>query len=238
LSGGIKNFPRHKLSVIENVKVGVENMDAYLQELSSVTKEKLQTILIEMKEEIGHLLDELENNRCCILSDFTRISELFMKIQKVASSYYFETYLAPYSCRYPALAIAAQRLSKKRHGALIVVEREVPVTTWIQEGVPIHAQLSAPLLEAIFYPGNPLHDGAVVVKEDFILSAANVLPLSKQTTGYKMKIGTRHRAALGLTEKTDAFVLVVSEETGRISFALDGKLYPLTHEGMQNQMGH
>jgi diadenylate cyclase len=238
LSGGIKNFPRHKLSVIENVKVGVENMDAYLQELSSVTKEKLQTILIEMKEEIGHLLDELENNRCCILSDFTRISELFMKIQKVASSYYFETYLAPYSCRYPALAIAAQRLSKKRHGALIVVEREVPVTTWIQEGVPIHAQLSAPLLEAIFYPGNPLHDGAVVVKEDFILSAANVLPLSKQTTGHKMKIGTRHRAALGLTEKTDAFVLVVSEETGRISFALDGKLYPLTHEGMQNQMGH
>jgi diadenylate cyclase len=238
LSGGIKNFPRHKLSVIENVKVGVENMDAYLQELSSVTKEKLQTILIEMKEEIGHLLDELENNRCCILSDFTKISELFMKIQKVASSYYFETYLAPYSCRYPALAIAAQRLSKKRHGALIVVEREVPVTTWIQEGVPIHAQLSAPLLEAIFYPGNPLHDGAVVVKEDFILSAANVLPLSKQTTGHKMKIGTRHRAALGLTEKTDAFVLVVSEETGRISFALDGKLYPLTHEGMQNQMGH
>ncbi|MGA9175524.1 MAG: sporulation-specific diadenylate cyclase CdaS [Thermoactinomyces sp.] len=213
-------------------------MDAYLQELSSVTKEKLQTILIEMKEEIGHLLDELENNRCCILSDFTRISELFMKIQKVASSYYFETYLAPYSCRYPALAIAAQRLSKKRHGALIVVEREVPVTTWIQEGVPIHAQLSAPLLESIFYPGNPLHDGAVVVKEDFILSAANVLPLSKQTTGHKMKIGTRHRAALGLTEKTDAFVLVVSEETGRISFALDGKLYPLTHEGMQNQMGH
>ncbi len=220
------------------MKVGVENMDSYLQELSTVTREKLQTILEQMKQEIGRLLDELEHNRCCILSDFSRVSEQFANIQKVASSYYFETYLAPYTCRYPALAIAAQRLSKKRHGALIVVEREDPIESWIHEGIPIRAQLSAPLLETIFYPGNPLHDGAVVVKEDFILSAANVLPLSQKTSGHKMKIGTRHRAALGLTEKTDAFVLVVSEETGRISFALDGKLYPLTHEGMQSQMGH
>jgi uncharacterized protein (TIGR00159 family) len=187
-----------------------------------------------MKEETEKLLGELEHNYCCILNDFSDIHRLFTKIQATASSYYLEAYLAPYTRRYPALAIATQRLSQKRHGALIVVERNDPVAPWIQTGVPLDAQLTAPLLESIFYSGNPLHDGAVVVKEEDIVSAVNILPLSERSIDGKTKIGTRHRAALGLTERTDAFVLVVSEETGRISFALDGRLYPMSHELNRN----
>lgn len=82
------------------------------------------------------------------------------------------------------------------------------------------------MLEAIFYPGNPLHDGAAIVHGNHIVSAANVLPLTNKVIIGK-KLGTRHRAALGLSEQSDALVLVVSEETGRVSFALDGKLYPI-----------
>ena len=83
------------------------------------------------------------------------------------------------------------------------------------------------LLESIFYPGNPLHDGAVLIKGDKIYSAANVLPLSNVVLGGK-KLGTRHRAALGLSEKSDALVLVVSEESGIISFAIDGSLFSIS----------
>ncbi|MFP3670953.1 diadenylate cyclase, partial [Priestia sp. SIMBA_032] len=80
------------------------------------------------------------------------------------------------------------------------------------------------LLESIFYPGNPLHDGAVLVKNNHIVSAANILPLTKSTE-VDPELGTRHRAAIGLSEKSDALILVVSEETGRTSFALNGILY-------------
>ena len=86
--------------------------------------------------------------------------------------------------------------------------------------------MSPSLLESIFYPGNPLHDGAVLVRENQIVSAANVLPLTKTVISGK-KLGTRHRAAIGLSEQSDALVLVVSEETGKISFAFGGKLYPV-----------
>lgn len=123
---------------------------------------------------------------------------------------------------------SAQHLSKKKHGALIVIERSNEVDDYIQKGVPLGAFLTPSLLESIFYPGNPLHDGAVLVKGNTINSAANVLPLTSQMIHGK-KLGTRHRAALGLSEKTDALVLVVSEETGKVSFALDGILYPISN---------
>lgn len=108
-----------------------------------------------------------------------------------------------------------------------MVERKNQLDSFIRTGIPIGATLTHSLLESIFYPGNPLHDGAVLVRTNQIMSATNVLPLSKRVLGEK-KLGTRHRAALGLTEISDALVLVVSEETGRVSFAVDGKLYPIT----------
>jgi len=119
----------------------------------------------------------------------------------------------------------------RRHGGLIVIEREDPIKSLIQPGVHIGAELTHSLLEAIFFPGNPLHDGAVLVNRNQIDSAANVLPLSELYTGEK-KLGTRHRAALGLSEVSDALIMVVSEETGRISFAFKGSLYPITTHGI------
>ena len=105
------------------------------------------------------------------------------------------------------------------------MERSEPLDLIIQKGTYIGATLSPALLESIFYPGNPLHDGAVLIRENQVVSAANVLPLTKTVISGK-KLGTRHRAAIGLSEQSDALVLVVSEETGKISFAFNGKLYP------------
>jgi DNA integrity scanning protein DisA with diadenylate cyclase activity len=83
------------------------------------------------------------------------------------------------------------------------------------------------LIESIFYPRNPLHDGAILIRSDHIVSATNVLPLSDKKINGR-KLGTRHRAALGLTEKCDALVLIVSEETGKITFSINGNLYPVS----------
>jgi diadenylate cyclase len=120
------------------------------------------------------------------------------------------------------LAQAADWLSTHRIGGLIVLEREVGLSDYIEAGRPVDAQLSAALLETIFMPGSPLHDGAVIVKGDQVLAAKCVLPLS--TNSDLGPLGTRHRAALGLTEETDAAVVVVSEEDGTISLAKDGVL--------------
>lgn len=117
-------------------------------------------------------------------------------------------------------------LSSNRYGALIVIEREDDVENIINKnnlGVLLDAMLSRQLLESIFYPGTPLHDGAVIIRKERIFSAGCVLPLTKQTVSRK-KLGTRHRAALGLSEICDAIIFVVSEETRNISIAFKGEL--------------
>jgi diadenylate cyclase len=120
------------------------------------------------------------------------------------------------------MAQAAGWLSAHRIGALIAVEREVGLSDYIEAGRPVDARLSAALLETIFMPGSPLHDGAVIVKGDQVVAAKCVLPLS--ATAELGSLGTRHRAAIGLTEESDAVVLVVSEEDGTISLAQGGVL--------------
>lgn len=99
-----------------------------------------------------------------------------------------------------------------------MIQREDSLESLIRPGISIGAELTHSLLESIFFPGNPPNDGAVIVSLNQIVSAANVLPLSDRFTG-DQKLGTRHRAALGLTERSDALVLVVSDETGKVSFA-------------------
>ena len=147
-------------------------------------------------------------------------------MESVAASFYLNCYLSAFTDKFEDLSVCVQRLSHRNHGALIVVERGDPLDPFIQKGTDVGAILTPALLEAIFYPGNPLHDGAVLIRANQIVSAANVLPLTTAVISGK-KLGTRHRAALGLTEQSDALVLVVSEETGRVSFALNGKLYPI-----------
>lgn len=115
------------------------------------------------------------------------------------------------------------RLSKERIGALIAIEREGSLATQTDSGIHIDAELNSYLIESVFFPGGALHDGAMIIRGDRIVAASCLLPLSQNPTLDK-RLDTRHRAALGLAEETDALAIVVSEETGRISTAFAGKL--------------
>jgi len=121
------------------------------------------------------------------------------------------------------IAQAASSLSSQKTGALIVIERETGLEDMAEAGVRVDAALSAELMETIFTPRSPLHDGAVIVRHDRVVSAGVVLPLSETST-YRERYGTRHRAALGLTEQTDSLAIVVSEETGTISLVERGRI--------------
>ena len=123
--------------------------------------------------------------------------------------------------RDPAGGRASCRRSKT--GALIVLERDIGLRTFIESGVPLESRISRDMLVSIFQPGLPLHDGAVIVQKDRIAAAACFLPLTTNPA-LSLKLGTRHRAAIGITEETDCLSLVVSEETGRISVAAFGEL--------------
>ncbi len=116
---------------------------------------------------------------------------------------------------------AVTRLSKNRVGALIVIERTVGLSSYVEGGVRIDSDVKSELLDSIFYPGSSLHDGAVIIQGGRISAAACLLPLSENPT---LGLGTRHRAGVGLTEETDAITVIVSEETGKVSLALEGEI--------------
>jgi diadenylate cyclase len=129
--------------------------------------------------------------------------------------------------RVDTIVHAANRLSQKRHGALMVIEREVPLHDYQETGVALDSILSTDLLIQIFYSNTPLHDGAVIIREDRIAAASCVMPLSSSGTLLRTperQMGLRHRAAIGITEVSDAVAVVVSEETGNISVAHNGRM--------------
>jgi diadenylate cyclase len=121
------------------------------------------------------------------------------------------------------ILMAMEQFSEKRTGALIVLERDIGLRTFVESGVTMDARISRDLLLSIFQPPLPLHDGAVIVQKDRVAAAACFLPLTTNPA-VSLKLGTRHRAAIGITEETDCLSLVVSEETGRISVATFGEL--------------
>ena len=121
------------------------------------------------------------------------------------------------------LVVASTSLSMRRVGAIIVLEREIGLRNYIEGGIPLDATVTYDLLASIFQPGSPLHDGAVIIQGERIAAAACFLPLSVNPRLSK-DLGTRHRAALGLTEENDAMAIVVSEETGAISIVVGGDI--------------
>lgn len=121
------------------------------------------------------------------------------------------------------VARACRILSESRFGALIVLERNTGLQDYAESGVKINAEVSTELLLTIFFPNTALHDGAVIVREDQVIAAAALLPLGNPQ-GRDQRLGTRHRAALGITEQTDAIAVTVSEETGIISVATNGRM--------------
>jgi diadenylate cyclase len=120
------------------------------------------------------------------------------------------------------IADAALALAEKNHGAIVVIERETGLEDYIDTGVKLNAECSAPLLLSIFFPNSALHDGAVIVRDDRVVAASATLPLSDRSD--PALHGTRHRAAQGVTERTDAVAVVVSEESGQISIAANGRM--------------
>jgi diadenylate cyclase len=124
---------------------------------------------------------------------------------------------------YDDIVLAANLFAQNQTGALVVIEREIGLRTYIESGVPLDAQLSYDLLATIFRPSAPLHDGAVIIQKDRIAAAACFLPLSMNPV-LSTQMGTRHRAGIGITEETDAIAVIVSEETGSISIAVAGNI--------------
>src|SRR6267142_4270778 len=121
------------------------------------------------------------------------------------------------------LVVAAGMLSSQRIGAIIAVERQIGLRNYIEGGIPLDARLTYDLILSIFQPKSPLHDGAVIVQEDRVAAAACFLPLTVNPKLSK-ELGSRHRAAIGLTEENDSVAIVVSEETGRISVVVEGQI--------------
>lgn len=150
------------------------------------------------------------------------------EIRRALSRFGRNLSLLKFSTRRPAafyddIVLAAEEFAQNRIGALIVIERESGLRTYVESGVPLDAKLSYDLLLAIFRPGSPLHDGAAIIQGWRVAAAACFLPLSLNPTISKA-LGTRHRAAIGLTEESDAVVVVVSEETGAIGVATAGAM--------------
>ena len=134
------------------------------------------------------------------------------------------------------LADAAIGMSRDCVGALVAIQREIALDLYIETGERVDAELSTPLLCTIFTPRSPLHDGAVILCNGRIVAAACQLPLSQPTEVTGSHVGMRHRAALGLSEETDAILLVVSEETGRISVAVGGRLEAVPRENLSRRL--
>ena len=135
------------------------------------------------------------------------------------------------------LVVAATMLAARPIGAIIAIEREIGLRNYIESGIPVDATLTYDLIVTIFQPGSPLHDGAVIVQEGRIAAAACFLPLTVNPR-ISRELGTRHRAAIGLTEENDAVAIVVSEERGHISLAMKGRLEgPLTADALRDRLG-
>jgi diadenylate cyclase len=134
------------------------------------------------------------------------------------------------------LADASQAMSRDRVGALIAIEREVTLAPYVETGERLDGEISAALLRTLFTPNSPLHDGAVILCNGRVSAAACQLPLAQPPDLGPTHIGMRHRAAVGLSEETDAVLVVVSEETGRISVAVGGRLEAVPRENLSRRL--
>src|SRR3954464_8650327 len=134
------------------------------------------------------------------------------------------------------IVVAATMLASQKVGAIVAIEREIGLRNYIESGIPLDAELTYDLLVTIFQPGSPLHDGAVILQEGRVAAAACFLPLTVNPR-VSRELGTRHRAAIGLTEESDAAAVVVSEETGQIALAIDGRIERgLTPDALRERM--
>jgi DNA integrity scanning protein DisA with diadenylate cyclase activity len=197
-----------------------------------IEEEVVQEKIESLKEQVARLYEALPCTRQCsqlsnILQKLYELREGINQLEQGLLQSHLKCCISP-NIRIPSeVVLAVSKLSAKRHGAIIVVEQKTRLDDCVQGGVAIEAVVSPLILENIFFPGSPLHDGAVLIRDTLVQRANCVLPLSPATRELeKLDLGTRHRAAIGLSQMSDALVIVVSEEKGWISLALRGQLYP------------
>jgi len=157
--------------------------------------------------------------------------ELRHALAQFGRTRYFRSFVR--SDTYPVLGEvvrAVESLAERRHGALIAIERNVGLRNFVETGTRVDAKVSAELLVTLFSPGSPLHDGAVILREDSVIAASCILPLSSNPR-VATALGTRHRAAIGLSEESDAAVIAVSEQSGAISVSYRGVFKSRLSEG-------
>lgn len=175
--------------------------------LRNIMQVGLFMVVVIFQPELRSILEKVGHSKVGKLIDFSAIQMNDEKIEKVIGE----------------LVSATVSLSQTKTGALIVLERETKLGDVGDTGAILNAEITAALLENIFVPNTPLHDGAVIIRDDRIYSAGCVLPLTSNKN-LSRELGTRHRAAIGVSEVSDCVVLVVSEETGKISIAINGTL--------------
>ena len=190
----------------------------------------------EQLEELRSRVTQLHDDIPC-LKQCPRLSDLLQKMYEIRVGLsqleqdllqnHLKCCISP-NIKVPGeVVLALSKLSEKRHGAIIAIEHEDNLDDHLRGGVIIDAAVSAPILENIFYPGSPLHDGAMIIRDSKIRKVNVILPLATHTAELEaLGLGSRHRAALGLSQVSDALLIVVSEEKGWISMALQGQLYP------------
>ena len=175
--------------------------------LRNIMQVGLFMIVVIFQPELRNMLERVGRSKVGNLFDFSTIQLGEDQLENIINE----------------LVNATVSLSQNKTGALIVLEREIRLGDFVNTGAMLNAEITAALLENIFVPKTPLHDGAVIVRNDRIYSAGCVLPLTSNTN-LSRELGTRHRAALGVSEVSDAVVIIVSEETGKISIAINGSL--------------
>jgi diadenylate cyclase len=172
-----------------------------------------------------------------LLLQIARLRDVLGQMQKFIQDRHLKSCIFPDLRGGPEVASAMRELSARRIGALIAFEREIGLGEYVSSGTLLNAELSRSLLLSLFYPGNPLHDGAVIIRGVSIVAAGCVLPLSADSTHFKLKgKGMRHRAGLGLTQVSDAIVFIVSEETGIVSMATAGQMIEIDMGGGSEAM--
>jgi len=188
--------------------------------------------LEDLKRSLTHLCEILPSSKQCthLGNHFQAVFELregFNRLEQGLLQTHLKCCLSSNTKIPGEVVLATSKLSARRHGAIIVIEQEDNLDEYLQDGVFIDAAVNAPIIESIFYPGSQLHDGAVFIRNTRIIKAGCLLPFAPVPSGIEaLGLGTRHQAAVGLSHVSDAVVIVVSEEKGWISLALQGRLYP------------
>ena len=207
-------------------------MDSLKDEHALSEEEAVRGQLEELRSRVAQLHDDVPCLKECsrlndLLQKMYEIRVGLNKIEQELLQTHLKCCISPNVHVPEGVILALAELSKKRHGGIIILEHADGLEEHLQGGIAIDAAVSAQMIESIFYPGSRLHDGAVIIRDSRIRKANVLLPLAPHSEELAaLGLGSRHRAALGLSQVSDALAIVVSEEKGWISMAFQGQLYP------------